>query len=133
MKYNYVWHLRLVILFLIIGLVFGIWLGFSIPSIETMQEVLTEEGVSYTLEEIKSFITTYRILFWVVVPLAFGGFVNAFYLYGSYIKYNKIAIIISCILSPIVFVLCVLIGTIFIIPMVGYDALAIIQGRYEKE
>ena len=46
MKYNFVHHLRWILGMLIVGLLLGIFLSFSIPSVEVMQDALAKEGVA---------------------------------------------------------------------------------------
>ena len=89
MKYNFVHHLRWILGMLIVGLLLGIFLSFSIPSVEVMQDALAKEGVAYTIEEIKEFIKTFRLLYLLVLPISLSGIANGLFVYWDYIKTRR--------------------------------------------
>ena len=132
MEYNYVKHLRLMLIFLVVGVLLGIGLLFTIPSAEALEQALLVENVEFTSEEVVKFLNSFRLLFLVVVPASLAGAVNGLYYYWTYIKTRRAWLIGSIILWPVVLVLCWLGGTIFIIPAIGYSVFAILQTRKEE-
>lgn len=132
MEYNYVKHLRLVLIFLVIGLVIGIGLLFTIPSAEAFEQALIAENVAYTKEEIVKFLNSYRLIYLLILPACLSGTVNGLYYYWSYIKTRRAWLIGSIILWPVVLVACLLGGTIFLLPAVAYTVVAILQTRKEE-
>ena len=132
MEYNYVKHLRLVLIFLVIGLVIGIGLLFTIPSVEAFEQALIAQNVEYTMEEIVKFLNTYRLIYLLLLPVCLAGTVNGLYFYWSYIKTRRAWLIGSIVLWPVVLVACLLGGTIFILPAIAYNVFAILQTRKEE-
>ena len=132
MKYNFVHHLRWILGMLIVGLLLGIFLSFSIPSVEVMQDALAKEGVAYTIEEIKEFVKTFRLLYLLVLPISLSGIANGLFVYWDYIKTRRTWIIVSIIMWIPVLLGCWALGSIFLVPVIAYDVLAIFQTRGEQ-
>ena len=130
--YNYVKHLRLMLVFLLIGIVAGIALSFTIPSAEALEQALLAENVKFTSEEVAKFLNTYRLIYLFLVPVSFAGTVNGVYYYWSYIRNKRAWLIGSIVLWPVVLVFCWLGGTLFILPAGAYCVLAILQTRKEE-
>lgn len=132
MKYNFVHHLRWILGMLIVGLLLGIALSFSMPSIEQMQEALAAANESFTADEVKEFLKMFRLLFLVVLPISLGGIANGVFVYWDYIKTRRTWIIVSIIMWIPVLLGCWALGSIFLVPVIAYDVLAIFQTRGEQ-
>ena len=132
MKYNFVHHLRWILGMTLVGLVLGIVLLCMMPSIEQMQEALTLANESFTVEEVKGFLKMFRLLYLLVLPISLGGIANGVFMYWDYIKTRRTWIIVSIIMWIPVLLGCWALGSIFLVPVIAYDVLAIFQTRGEQ-